>query len=82
MKHSYFYIDVEKASRLGIIGLNLKLNGKRVGRCVKAKIGPKGFVEYLSYTVRNGEVITVRKYGKVTMQLPKHSSCRVSRERV
>lgn len=82
MKNSHFYIDVDKASRLGILGLNLKLNGVKVERCTKAKVGPKGFIECLTHTIRNGDFVTIRKYGDVTMQLPKHSSCRVEHERV
>lgn len=47
MKKKEFYIDVDKAIRLGIISrLSVTLNGKRIGKVLAAKSGKNGFVEY------------------------------------
>lgn len=47
MKKKEFYIDVDKAVRLGIIGrLSVTLNGKRIGKILAAKSGKNGLVEY------------------------------------
>lgn len=50
---SGFYIDVDKAERLGIIErVKVSLNGRKIKRVIAAKSGRNGFVEYLVYPLR------------------------------
>lgn len=45
-----FYIDVEKANALGIIGhVRVKLNGIKIGKVIAAKSGKNGFVLFYAY---------------------------------
>lgn len=74
MKNHKFYIDVDKANRLGIIGcVNVSLNGRRLKYVIAAKSGLNGFVECIRtpFPVRDGEVLTVKKRGLVKISINK-----------
>lgn len=68
-----YYIDVNNAAHLGCIGeVTVKLHGKRVHRCVAAKSGTNGFVEYQEVPVRGSEEMrVVRKRGNVKISFNK-----------
>lgn len=62
------YIDVGKAHKLGLIGkVKVRLNGICVDKCIAAKSGKNGFVEYLTNKLsaeRDG-FLSVKKRGNV-----------------
>ena len=62
------YIDVDKAKRCGVIAkVRIYLNGREVKRCVAAKHGRNGFVEYYPepLRVKGDEVVSAKKRGNV-----------------
>lgn len=73
---SEFYIDVDKAQRLGIISkVKVKLNGAIVGRVARAKSGNNGFVEFLKYPLElsgsTDELVTIKRRGLVKISINK-----------
>lgn len=72
-----FYIDVDKARKLGINHLvSIRLNGRKVKRCIAAKSGKNGFVEFIPQhpKVKNEELVTSKKRGVVKVSISKVES--------
>ncbi|CAH9016482.1 conserved hypothetical protein [Vibrio phage 137E35-1] len=80
MKKKQFYIDVDKASRLGLIPyVRVSLNGKRIHKVIAAKHGVNGFVEYYDNDPKINfakyELITHKARGNVKISIHKPNTC-------
>lgn len=70
--NSSFYIDVEKALRLGLNKrITVWLNGKKINKCVAAKSGKNGFVDFIGQhiKVKGDSVATTKKRGLVKISI-------------
>ncbi|AUR90897.1 hypothetical protein NVP1151O_56 [Vibrio phage 1.151.O._10N.222.46.B1] len=80
MKKKQFYIDLDKASRLGLIPyVKVSLNGKRIHKVIAAKHGVNGFVKYQDNDPKINfakcELITHKARGNVKISIHKPNTC-------
>lgn len=75
--YSGFYIDVEKAERLNLLGkLKVYINGNRISKAVAAKSGKSGFVEFYETPImidkrKADEVLRRKLRGNVKVSINK-----------